>query len=152
VGAGAGAGVGAGAVGALVGAAVGGVGALVRAAVGYAGGGGGAGAGAGGGGGAGEGGADDLAIEGKLLAEMPPAELKVHLAARGLALSGKKKGLLKRLADALAAGDVSAKVLRWLDAEEELAEAEFFGDRAEGCGARRGALALRRREVAGLFG
>jgi hypothetical protein len=143
VGAGAGAGVGAGAVGAVV-----------RAAVGYAGGGGGAGAGGGGGGGAGagEGGADDLAIEGKLLAEMPPAELKVHLAARGLALSGKKKGLLKRLADALAAGDVSAKVLRWLDAEEELAEAEFFGDRAEGCGARRGALALRRREVAGLFG
>ena len=38
------------------------------------------------------------------------------------------------------------------NAEEELAEAEFFGDRAEGCGARRGALALRRREVAGLFG
>ena len=62
-----------------------------------------------------------------------------------------KKGLLKRLADALAAGDVSAKVLSWLDAEEELAEAEFFGDRAEGCGARRGALALRRREVAALF-
>jgi hypothetical protein len=53
--------------------------------------------------------AASLCIGGKPLTDMPPAELKQHLAARGLPVSGKKKDCLRRLAAALLSAGAGAE-------------------------------------------